>query len=136
MTKKSKVAGKRPFSIDLSGPSPTQQHFKDEADVNNIVAHYAQTGIDPYIDRLKRRTFGYATSQTFEEAMRNTAEVNSAFEDLPSEVRQGFSNDPGQWIDSMAGPPPQDETIVPPEAPEEPPIPDETAPDSAEKSIT
>ena len=55
MTKKStlKPPAKRRFSQDFSGESKTQQHFKDSANVNNIVASYRATGLDPYAERLK-----------------------------------------------------------------------------------
>lgn len=94
----------RPFAQDFSQGGRTQQHFKDSCDVNNIVAQYAVTGMDPYADRLVKQEFGYATSQSFEEAMRNTAEIRSAFAELPAEDRQGFGNDPGAWLDSILTP--------------------------------
>jgi len=102
------------FSQDFSGPSLVQKHFKDSADVNVIVAHFLQTGIDPNADRLTQQKFGYASSQDFSEAMQNIAEITSAFADLPSETREEFSNDPAAWIDHITTPDP----IPEPEAPE------------------
>lgn len=101
MTKKN-IPGKRPFSQDFSGTGKTQQHFKDSCDVNNIVAHYLSTGIDLHADRMAQKTFGYASSQDFSEAMRNVAEINSAFADQPATIRQEFSNDPASWLESLA----------------------------------
>jgi len=92
---------KRPFAQDFSGHGKTQQHFKQSCDVNNIVAHYTATGIDPYADRLKQQRFGFASSKTYEEAMRDTAEVNSAFLDLPSAKRAEYQNEPGNWLESL-----------------------------------
>ncbi len=103
---------KRPFSQDFSGESKTQQHFKDSCDVNNIVATFQATGIDPYADRIRNQKFGFANSQDFSEAMQNIAEINSRFAGLPSEIRQEFSNDPARWIDSLANPSQPDEKIV------------------------
>ena len=111
---------KRRFSQDFSGESKTQQHFKAAADVNNIVAHFRSTGIDPYAARLTTQKFGYASSQTFSDAMQNVAEINTAFEELPSSVRQSHSNDPAVWLDSLATPTPQDDPIVSPERSQEP----------------
>lgn len=123
---------KRPFAQSFPGESKVQRHFKDSCDVNNIVAHFLQTGIDPHADRLKNQKFGYASSQTFEEAMRNIAEINSSFAELSAEVRQEHLNDPARWIDAMASPTPPDENIVDPEAPQEPsPTPPEAPPEDA-----
>lgn len=102
----------------------TQQHFAEACDVNNIINHFRQTGIDPYADRVKNQQFGYASSQDFAEALRNTAEVHSAFEELPAKDRAIFENDPALWLDSIQQketPQPDDPEIVqqePSEAPE------------------
>lgn len=102
----------RPFAQDFSGESKTQQHFKDSCDVNNIVSHYAATGLDPYQDRLQQKRFGYASSLTFEDALRKTTEIESSFSELPSEVRSGFANSPAKWLDSLIEPePPLDENV-------------------------
>jgi len=92
----------RPFSVDLSQGGKTQQHFKDSCDVNNIIAHFRHTGIDPYAERLKTQTFGYATSQSFSDAMRNIAEINSAFAELPATERAEHQNDPANWLETLA----------------------------------
>jgi len=96
----------RPFAQDFSEGGRTQQHFTESVDVNNIVAHYLHTGVDPFEERKKLATFGYATSLQFSEAMQNIAQVQSAFEELPADERKGFANDPGQWIDAMSIPDP------------------------------
>jgi len=100
---------KRPFAMDFSGESKTQQHFKDACDVNNIVAHFRATGIDPYAERLTNQHFGYASSQTFTEAMQNIAQIQTAFAELPSEERSAHQNDPATWLESLAAPPPTQE---------------------------
>ena len=114
------VNAKRPFAQDFSGESKTQQHFKDSCDVNNIVAHYQQTGVDPYADRRASQQFGFATSETYESAMRNVAEVNSAFAALPSEERALHLHDPARWLSAQASPEVEDPENSPPEPPQEP----------------
>lgn len=117
----------RPYAQDFSGESRTQQQFVGAADINNIVAHFQATGVDPSADRAANQQYGFASSQSFSDAMQNIAEINSAFADLPSEARQGFGNDPARWLDSMATPPPTPDEIVAPEASEEADISKETA---------
>ncbi len=95
---RTEVARKGRVSITFPEPSLTQQQFKSSVDVNNIVNHYKNTGIDPYESRKQSLRFGTATSKGFTEAMYQVAEVNSAFAELPAETRQSFSNDPTQWL--------------------------------------
>lgn len=113
---------KRRFSQDFSEGGRTQQHFKDAHNVNNIVAAYRTTGIDPYAHRLAQQTFGYASSKSFSDAMLHIAEVKSAFQEQPATTRQQFKNDPGLWLDHITGPilPIDDQTIVEPEPTEAP----------------
>jgi len=118
---------KRRFSIDCSGESATQQHFKESADINNILAHFRSTGVDPYAQRRADQKFGYATSKTFEEAMRQTAEIQSCFNDLPAKERQAFSNDPTQWLNAMGTPEPDPDPEPSPEPSQE--VPDPTTED-------
>ncbi len=109
----------RPYAQDFSGNSKTQQHFRDGADVNQIIRHFKSTGMDPAADRAGKQTFGYASSQTFSEALRATAEIASAFEQLPAEERSRFSNDPASWLDSLQTPELSPDEIVSPEASQE-----------------
>jgi len=111
----------RPFAQDFSEGGKTQQHFTDSVNVNNIVAHYLHTGVDPFEERKKQMTFGHASSKTFSEAMQTVAEVNSQFADLPGSVRQTFANDPKRWLDHLANPTPESDEIVDSEASQEAP---------------
>lgn len=120
MTKSSKKTAKRKYSQDFSGNGKTQQHFKDSCDVNNIIAHHTATGLDPYAERKAQEKFGFASSKTFSEAMQQTAEINSAFESLPSSIRASHSNDPAAWLDTLAALPPEEGEKTPPEPSQEP----------------
>lgn len=111
---------RRRFSQDFSGESKTQQHFTESCDVNTIVAHFRQTGVDPYQERADNQQFGFASSVDFSEAMQNIAEIRSKFEELPAEDRSGFGNDPAQWLDSLTTPPPDPDPETPPEPSQEP----------------
>lgn len=80
--------------------SLTQQHFKDDVDINNIVRKYAQDGLMPLAK--KQQQFGYATSQTFTEAMFTVATAEEEFMQLPSEVRSHFNNDVAAYLDAAS----------------------------------
>lgn len=118
-------------SISFDDPSLTQQQFKQSVDVNNIVNHYKNTGVDPYESRKQSMHFGDATSKSFTEAMYQVSEVNSAFHNLTAKERQSFSNDPSQWLTSLEGAYKAQHEIVPPPASEDvsepPPPPEDTS---------
>lgn len=94
--------------------------------MNNIVKHFQSTGHDPHAERRLTQNFGYATSQSFSEALRATAEISSAFENLPSETRASFAHDPAAWLDSLPRQGGDLPEIVEPEASDEPEITSET----------
>ena len=99
----------------------TQQQFREATDVNRIVRHFHKTGLDPYEERKTNQKFGFATSLDFAEAMRQCAEVESAFHDLPSGERQRLGNDPAAWLEELSQAPTPDMEISEP-APAEPEI--------------
>lgn len=113
-----RASGSRRSSFKDTSPSLTQQQFKSSVDVNNIVRHYANTGIDPYESRKQRIRFGDATEKSFTDAMYQVAEVNSVFAKLPAVERQSFSNDPRRWLASLEAQAIAEAEIVPPEAAE------------------
>lgn len=116
-------------------PSLTQQQFKASVDPATIVRHYAQTGLDPYESRKQQMRYGNATSKSFTEAMYQVAEVQSAFQALPAQVRQAYSNDPGRWLSDLEREAQGADEIDAPAASQEPSDPDrETATDRPENA--
>ncbi len=84
---------KRKYSQDFSGKSLTDQSFTQSCDVNNIVRHYEQTGVDEFAQRKNQERFGVATTLSYEEAMRNHADVQSAIAER--------GNDSANWGDHV-----------------------------------
>lgn len=83
---------------DFSGDSKTQQHFRDEVNINTIVKRFTQDG---NITGLREPRYGFASSQSFSEAMTIVAEAKSHFEELPAETRKAFENDPAKFLDTI-----------------------------------
>lgn len=118
---------------DISGPDRAKQSFKDECDINRIVKQFKDTGQVTHV-RDSQGEYGFATAQTFDEAMRIVANANSQFALLPSKVRAHFDNDPAKFLDASqddARRPefvelgllealPEPEPEIPPEASQEP----------------
>lgn len=91
-------SGQRRSQITFNGTGKTRQEFKDESDINNIMARYMRTGlIDNVTTKLPQ--FADVDGQTFTEAMQIVAESQSLFAELPSSVRVEFDNDPAKFLD-------------------------------------
>jgi hypothetical protein len=92
MTKKSKVARENRRVWYPTGPSLTKQAFKDEVNINNIVARYTPDMQGP---PLSEKNFGDFSDvpdlHGLYERMENAKE---SFYQLPSKVRMKFANDP------------------------------------------
>jgi len=90
------------------GESRTQQHFKDECDINTIVRKYRTQGVVP-VGTSKEELFGDFTNvPDLQEAMGIAARANQQFAALPSHMRERFNNDPLEFIDFVNDPKNQD----------------------------
>lgn len=83
----------------IHGPSQVQQHFKDECDINTIMARYSQTG---HISHFQKSPGEYAEHDgtTFTEAMFIIKNGQRSFDELPSHIRSHFDNDPAKFLDA------------------------------------
>lgn len=86
------------YAISSDKPSMTRQEFKEECDINVILARYQASG---EIDFLNKHAPQYmdTTGADFQQAMETVANAASAFADLPSKVRDRFGNDPSKLLD-------------------------------------
>lgn len=74
-------------------PSFTQQQFKEETDINEIVRRFGLTGQLP--ENYKAPVSGDFTNiSSFEEAMTAVAQAQQQFMELPANLRERFNNDP------------------------------------------
>lgn len=79
-------------------PSMTQQSFKEQCDVNNIMAKYQKTGVIDHINVYEGH-YGDVDGTTFTEAMQTVANAQTMFMDLPSRAREAFDHDPAKFLD-------------------------------------
>lgn len=89
------------LKVDLTFPSDedrTKQSFKQESDINHIMARYLRTGVLDFAQKYEPR-YGDATGLEFEAGMQTIAAAKSMFADLPSALRTRFKNDPAEFLD-------------------------------------
>lgn len=90
--------GRVRVSTVVSGKSMTQQQFKDVSDVNHIMRRYQQTGEITHLARSQGVYADVSRIKDYHSALQTVLDANAAFMTLPADVRNRFSNDPGQFI--------------------------------------
>lgn len=94
------------------GESQTQQQFKDECDVNLQMQKYMKTGQFTHLS--KSRGF-YADMTVFPKDYQDALEIvrgaDQAFENLPSDLRSRFDNDPQKLIEFLGDSSNRDEAV-------------------------
>ncbi len=77
--------------------SPAKQSFKDECDINKIMAKYQKTGAISHFNKHSPQ-YGFATSIDFADSMRIVTDAQRMFDDLPSSIRAKFDNQPEKFL--------------------------------------
>lgn len=83
------------------GTGRTKQSFKDECDINKIMARFQQTGIIEFRDQNQAQ-YGDVTGADFQTAMLVVAEGKTMFFNLPAKVRDEFDNDPALFLEFVS----------------------------------
>lgn len=94
------VTGEKP-GITFDQPSQTLQSFKDDADINCIIARYENTGVlvDPTVPVSRTPQFGdFSDMPSYQEAQNVIVAATNAFDALPSKIRERFGNDPAAYF--------------------------------------
>ena len=81
----------------------TKQAFKDETDVNQIIAKHARMNTLSHLEQWGGQ-YGDLAGFDFHEAQNQIAHANSMFEQLPSSVRNEFSNSPERFFEFVNDP--------------------------------
>lgn len=95
-------------TVDVSITFPpnsrwTQQCFKDEADINTIMARYQSTGEMPVLNEQPPQYLD-ASGFDFQAMQDQVVEAKALFGQLPSILRNRFSNDPALFLDYVRDP--------------------------------
>lgn len=75
------------------GETKTKQAMADQCDVNLIVKRHAQTGMYDHLNPVEPQFGDVSQALDLEDAMNLVAEQESAFMQLPPEVREACDND-------------------------------------------
>lgn len=93
------------FFDDETNPknrSCTKQAFRDESDINNIMAIWARTGEAPHARNAPGVYRDFTTGPDYQESMFAVKAADEAFMSLSAAIRNRFNNDPAQLIEFVA----------------------------------
>ena len=126
--------------------SMTKQSFKEECDINTLMAKYEKTGVIDHVNRATPQYGDFVGTPSYQESLNIVLDAQEAFAQLPAKLRDRFGNDPAQYLAFIDNPDNKDEAIklgmimpppadAPPQkveivnpAPESPPAPQPKAP--------
>jgi phage internal scaffolding protein len=111
------------YVFKTMGESLTQQHFKEECDVINIIKRHDRNGIIEHVQRGQARYGDFSEVADYREALDLVRDAQQEFMSVPSDIRKKFDNDPGKFYQFVSNPDNKEELIKmgfinPKEAPE------------------
>ena len=95
----------------VNAPSRTDQKFKNECDINQIMKRYYKEGVITHVNR-NAPMYGEVPACDFQEAIALVEGASNMFEELPAKLRQHFENDPVQFLEFMEKPENREEGVL------------------------
>jgi len=104
------LAASNESGLRCEDASRTQQHFKDETDINNILRQFNITGQLP-TKALSPRYGDFTGIGDYHGALNQVIAAEGEFMTLPAQLRARFDNDPQELIEFLNNPENKDEAI-------------------------
>lgn len=126
--KKPETILRKRHQVFFHNPSRTKQSHKSECDINNILKKYEKDGIITHGNSKKAIYGDFTNEMEYQEAMNSVIHAQDQFDNLPSKIRDRFSNDPSNLLKFLEDPKNLEEAqqiglIIKPEALPEPKTP-------------
>lgn len=96
--------------VIVCGKSLTQQHFKEGADINKIVARSQRAGMLPPNNKIPQY-LDVSSLEDYQTSLNKVITAQNIFDGLPSKIRSRFKNDPSQMIAFLSDPENLDEAV-------------------------
>lgn len=84
-------------ALHCKDPTKTQQHAKEESDINNIVDKFLKTGTLPQVP-VPPTYENFGEIFDFQSAMNTIKAATDSFMALPGNIRARFQNDPATFV--------------------------------------
>lgn len=76
----------------------TEQSQKDQCDISKIIAKYHKTGVIEHVSKIEAK-YGDISGLDYKTAMDLILDSKKEFNELPSEIRKRFNNNPGDFLE-------------------------------------
>lgn len=114
-TIKKRVRSGPRVSIDCgeskTNPMMTKQSFKDECDINRILAVAEQTGLVGHVNNAEGQYLNVSSVPDYQTSINLVRNADQAFANLPAGIRRRFQNDPVEFLAFMGDEENLDEAI-------------------------
>lgn len=97
--------------IFFPGKGRVKQQFREESDVNVIMARWRKTGILPSGNAKEPMYGDFSNAGDYLEMTGKVTAAKDSFQALPAKIRSRFHHNPGELIDFMADPANEEEAI-------------------------
>lgn len=94
---------RRPVILKCEGPGRTKQSFRDECDINGIMARFQRTGLIDAVNKIQPQ-YADVAGFDFQFAMNQIIQAQDMFAELPSGIRKRFQNDPAAFVEFVGDP--------------------------------
>lgn len=133
-----KTRQRKRLQLHFTDDGLTQQHFRDETDINKIMDKYSQTGLIDHVNDVKGAYGDFTSVQDYQLHLDQVIAADQAFMALPSAIRKRFENSPAALLEFLQDDANRDEAVKlglvnappPPQPKEEPEAP---RPEASEK---
>jgi len=88
----------------LDDVSLTQQNFKAECDINNVVSRWQRTGVLTHVRDVSPHYGDFSSLKDYQASLNVVIEAEERFNALPSALRSRFANDPAQFLNFVNDP--------------------------------
>ncbi len=96
--------------VSPCGDGAAQQQFKEDCDINTIMQRYQKTGAIDHVSKHQPQ-YGFASPNDYHQSMNLIATADSMFNDLPSNIRNEFNNNPQAFLEFVQDPKNADRAI-------------------------
>jgi len=111
MKKIERIGDRTRVSTVNNTPTRTQQQFRDQVDVNNIIAKYKKTGEWQHLTHRQGVYADVSNITDYQTSLNKVIRANAAFASLPAQIRLRFENDPSKLLAFMQDPQNYDEGV-------------------------
>ena len=106
--KANKIPFKTPYngrvacSFETTGESMTQEHFREETEILNIIRRHDRNGVIDHINKGQAIYGDFSEITDYRDMIHKLREADQAFAQVPSDIRKRFENDPAKFFNFVS----------------------------------